>query len=104
MENLGHILGHLGGSTALGGSNQHLRSAYSLNHMEQPPVMRIFDLIFAFAYVGGGDLVDRIEVGSNGGIPWEFQFFVWGCSILLDIENAMITIMMIIIVIIHIYI
>lgn len=75
-----------------------LRSAYSLNHMEQPPVLGIFDLIFAFAYVGG-DRIDR----KPAGIPW-IPIFCLGCSIFLDIETAMITIMMLIIVIVHVYI
>lgn len=71
MENLGSRA--IWGSTALVARISILRSAYSLNHMEQPPVLGIFDLIFAFAYVGG----DRIEVGSHGGIPW-IPIFVWG--------------------------
>jgi len=40
--------------------------------MEQPPVLGIFDLIFAFAYVGG-DRIDR----KPAAIPW-IPIFVWG--------------------------
>ena len=49
-------------------------------------MMRIFDLIFAFAYVGGGDM----GIGfyrKPAGIPWEFQFFCLGCSIFFRYRN-----------------
>jgi len=47
------------------------QSAYSLNHMEQPPVMRIFDLIFAFAYVG--EVLVKLSVKS-----WSEYCSFWG--------------------------